>query len=325
MNNSDAAVPASCTMSLMPVKRTRPPIPRGAAVRTSDASAFDTTRAKLRTRMVDHPFTGVSAIGLDIGSVIDACRAYEPLLRAGEAFSHLTAAQLYGVPLPDWRSAALPLHVLSPTSTRARTVGTVGHRAARPFPVSFRHGLPVVAPESAWLQLAAILSRNDLVAAGDHLVTPGGSGSDRTPPLTSIERLRATVDSAGHRRGVRTATWAITRVRVGPASRPETLLRLCLVEAGLPEPEIGVAVPVAGGSLVLHPDLAYPGLRIAIEYEGGRHREARRWERDIERRELFEDAGWRVIRVTAAALADPIALVARVRRVIEARAGESRA
>jgi hypothetical protein len=314
-------------MSLMTVERTRPPIPRGAAVRTSDASAFDTTRAKLRTRTVDHPFTGVSAVDLDMGSVIDACRAYEPLLRAGEAFSHLhlTAAQLYGVPLPGWRSAALPVHVLSPTSTRARTVGTVGHRAARPFPISFRFGLPVVGPESVWLQLAAILSRNDLVAAGDHLVTPGGSVSDRIPPLTSIERLRAAVDSAASRRGVRTAAWAITRVRVGPASRPETLLRLCLVEAGLPEPEIGVAVAVAGGSLVLHPDLAYPGLRIAIEYEGGRHREARRWERDIERRELFEDAGWRVIRVTAAALADPIALVARVRRVIDARAGDLRA
>lgn len=309
----------------MTVRRPRPPIPRGAAVRTSDASAFDTTRARLRTRIVDHPFTGVSTIDLDMASVVDACRAYEPLLRPGEAFSHLTAALLYGVPLPDRRSAVLPLHVLSPTSTRARTVGSVGHRAARAFPISFRHGLPVVGPESVWLQLAAILSRNDLVAAGDYLVTPGGSASDRMTPLTSIERLRAAVDSAGHRRGVRTAAWAITYVRVGPASRPETLLRLCLVEAGLPEPEIGVAVPVAGGSLVLHPDLAYPALRIAIEYEGGRHREARRWERDIERRELFEDAGWRVIRVTAAGLADPIALVARVRCVIEARAGGSRA
>lgn len=275
--------------------------------------------------MVDHPFTGVSAIDLDMESVVDACRAYEPLLREGEAFSHLTAALLYGIPLPDWRSAVLPVHVLSPTSTRARTVGTVGHRAARPFPILFRFGLPVVGPDSVWLQLAAILSRNDLVAAGDHLVTPGGSASYPTPPLTSVERLRATVDSARRRRGVRTAAWAITRVRVGPASRPETLLRLCLVESGLPEPEIGVAVPVADGSLVLHPDLAYPGSRIAIEYEGGRHREARRWERDIERRELFEDAGWRVIRVTAAGLADPTSLVARVRRVIEARAGELRA
>jgi hypothetical protein len=324
VNNSGAAAPASCTMSLMPVHRTRPPIPRGAAVRTSDASVFDTTRAKLRTRMVDHPFTGVSAIDLDIGSVIDTCRAYEPLLRVGEAFSHLTAAQLYGVPLPESQSAVVPVHVLSPTSTRARTVGTVGHRAARPFPFSFRYGLPVVGPELVWLQLAAILSRNDLVAAGDHLVTPGGSASDRAPSLASIRGLRAMVDSAGQRRGVRNAAWAITRVRVGPASRPETLLRLCLVEGGFPEPEIGVPVPVAGGSLVLHPDLAYPTLRIAIEYEGGRHREARRWERDIERRELFEDAGWRVIRVTAASLADPIALVARVRRVIEARAGGSR-
>ncbi|HEX6956225.1 MAG TPA: DUF559 domain-containing protein [Agromyces sp.] len=82
-----------------------------------------------------------------------------------------------------------------------------------------------------------------------------------------------------------------------------------------------MAVAVGDGTLVLHPDLADPELRIAIEYEGSRHREPGRWERDIERRELFEDAGWRVIRVTAAALADPTALVARVRRIIAARTG----
>ena len=100
----------------------------------------------------------------------------------------------------------------------------------------------------------------------------------------------------------------------------ETLLRLVIVAAGLPEPEIGSRVVVAGGSLVLHPDLAYPELRIAIEYEGGGHREAGRWERDIERRELFEDAGWRVIRVTRHALFDePEALIARIRRARRAR------
>ncbi|MBT2516509.1 DUF559 domain-containing protein [Streptomyces sp. ISL-90] len=100
----------------------------------------------------------------------------------------------------------------------------------------------------------------------------------------------------------------------------ETLMRLLLVAGGLPEPLIGVPVPVGDGSIVLHPDLAYPDLRIAIEYEGDDHRDAGRWHRDIERRELFEDAGWRVIRVTSRAVFhEPERLIARVRRACEAR------
>lgn len=59
---------------------------------------------------------------------------------------------------------------------------------------------------------------------------------------------------------------------------------------------------------------------IAIEYEGDDHCDAGRWERDIERRELFEDAGWRVIRVTRQALFDePDQLIARIRRARHAR------
>ncbi len=109
-------------------------------------------------------------------------------------------------------------------------------------------------------------------------------------------------------------------MRIGPASRPESLLRLVIVAAGLPEPVIAPPVEVAGGRLTLHPDLAYPELRIAIEYEGDGHREARRWERDIERRELLEDAGWRIIRVTHRALVgDPDVVVERIRRARSAR------
>jgi hypothetical protein len=309
-------------MSVMPANPKVLPIPSGAAIRTSEAAAFDATRARLRGRAVQHPFTGVSSIGLDMSSLVEACQGYEPLLRSSEAFSHATAAMLYGVPLPRSASSVLPLHILSPTSSRARTAGSAGHRSKHPFPITLRLGLPVVSPERVWIQLAETLSVHDLVAAGDHLVTAERNGTDRMPPLTTIDRLRRVVAASSRRRGVRVAAEAIERVRVGPESRPETLLRLCIVDAGLPEPEIGVAVPVASGTVVLHPDLAYPELRIAIEYEGGRHRDAGRWERDIERRELFEDAGWRVIRVTATGLADAATLIARIQRVRAARAAE---
>lgn len=268
---------------------------------------------------MQHPFAGVSAVGLDLESVVDLCEAYRPLLRPREAFSHTTAALLFGAPLPPSAAAVRPLHVLSPTATRARTRGAVGHRAERGFAVDLRLGLPVVTPAELWMQLAGQLSGRDLVAVGDFLVTGRLHGHSAEGPFCTRAELAAIVDRSGGRRGLVSARWAIGQVREGSASRPETLLRLLLVGAGLPEPAIAPPVVVAGG-MVLHPDLAYLDRRVAVEYEGERHRDAGRWERDIERRELFEDAGWRVIRVTKTALfGDPEAVVRRIRQVLAAR------
>jgi triosephosphate isomerase len=114
--------------------------------------------------------------------------------------------------------------------------------------------------------------------------------------------------------------WALPRIRSGVDSRPETLLRLLCVRARLPEPVVDHAISVAGG-LVLHADLAYVDARIVLDYEGDAHRVDRAtWLRDLQRRELFEDAGWRVIRVTSADLfGDPDAFVARLRTLRRAR------
>lgn len=298
------------------------PLPRGAAIRTSEHAAFDTTRARLRARRVQHPFNGVSTLGLDLDSIVDACLAYEPLLRPGEAFSHATAALLLGAPMPKSHRSVRPLHVVSPGVTRSRTAGVVGHRSSGPVAITIRLGLPVVAPAATWMHLAAVLRPEDLTAVGDFLVTGALHGRGRGAPLATVYELAHATDASAGCRGARAARWALEHIRVGPGSRTETLLRLLIVAAGLPEPVVGPPVLVVGGSLTLHPDLAYPDLRIAIEYEGDDHRDAGRWERDIERREMFEDAGWRVIRVTRRALFDePDALIARIRRARRARSG----
>ncbi len=79
-------------------------------------------------------------------------------------------------------------------------------------------------------------------------------------------------------------------------------------------------VEVEGG-LVLHTDLGYPELRLGIEYEGDDHRKNRRkWESDVLRRELMEEAGTSVLRVTAKQLyQEPLGLLNRIARRIEAR------
>ena len=70
-----------------------------------------------------------------------------------------------------------------------------------------------------------------------------------------------------------------------------------------------------------HADLGYPDARLLIEYHGDQHRTDRaQWLEDLTRRQLFEDAGYRVMEVGAADLTPNChALAARVRRALDGR------
>jgi hypothetical protein len=292
---------------------------RGLAIRTVEGDEYGLPRSRLRRADVAHPFHGVSALDVDLSTVIGRCTSFEPLLLAGQFFSHVTAALLFGAPLPVGSDVgSLDVAVLDPR-TPPRGRGVTAHRVTG-VEVVLRHGLPTVSPADAWCELALLLRPADLIAVGDHLVTGRRTGSTRAPALASIQDLRDAVRRHRGKRGSRVLGWAVERVRSGVDSRPETLLRLLLVEAGLPEPELGIEVDVGGG-LMLHPDLAYPTWKVTFEYEGDGHRTDRKlWRRDIERRELFEAAGWRVIRVTGDDIVGaPDVFLRRVHRIIAAR------
>jgi hypothetical protein len=148
---------------------------------------------------------------------------------------------------------------------------------------------------------------------GDHLVR-------KKRPLGTLPELRAVVAAQSRRRNVTKLREALELVRPLTGSPKETELRLLILAAGLPEPIVGYEVH-DDGYWVGTPDLAYPDERIAIEYEGDVHRvDLRTFRDDIDRRERFEDAGWRIIRVTADQLLRPAALVERIRYALALRA-----
>ena len=243
----------------------------------------------------------------------EQCRAY--LSRAGtdEFISHTTALELHALPVPArvMRDSRIHVSVAEP-GFPPQVRGVIGHRLLVAPPLTDLDGIPVVRGLDAWLQAAPYLTERELVETGDALIR-------RRRPQTTVGELGRQVRAVSGRRGARKLRAALVRIRPGTDSVPETRLRLLICDAGLPEPVIGFTV-THNGSFVGQPDLAYPEHRIAIEYEGDVHRlDLRTFRDDIERRERFEDAGWRVIRVTADHLAAPVLLIHRIRTALSVR------
>jgi len=292
---------AGCESERMRPRRPLPAHLTQRAFTTDDAELHGLSTRRLRGSDLDAPHRGVRTAGIDLESVSGRCSAYEPLLGRSRVFSHLTAAMLLDLPLPPQPAASPALHVgARDGTTPPRARGVVGHRLAPETAVGFAHAHPVTSALDTWRALADVLTREDLVAVGDRIVSGVRAGSKRCDILGTSADLRRAAEAHRGRRGAAALRWAAERVREGVDSRPESLLRLAIVESGLPEPVVGHRVLVDGGRLLLHPDLADLPARLLYEYEGDFHRTTRqRFRDDIRRRELLEDAGWRVIRVTA--------------------------
>ena len=101
-----------------------------------------------------------------------------------------------------------------------------------------------------------------------------------------------------------------------PAESPmETRLRWLLLEAGLPRPRVQAPLHNAAGRFVGRADLYYPQARLVIEYDGTNHRD--RLIEDNRRQNALIDAGFRILRLTAADLRErPDAIVAQVRNAL---------
>jgi very-short-patch-repair endonuclease len=78
------------------------------------------------------------------------------------------------------------------------------------------------------------------------------------------------------------------------------------------------------GWLIARVDLAYPELKVAVEYDGHDHTTDDRRGRDIDRIDRLQRAGWVVVVVTGRQLGSPRRLVERVREALAAQATRTR-
>ncbi len=295
-------------------------------------------RGRLRGRDLDRPFRGIREVrgaepdapnGAAHGDRIDAdiattlsrrCHALLVAMPQGTFFSHLTAARLWPLPLPR-PDPGENLHVsIRKPAYPSRRSGVMGHRLGDPLlTASYRNGLPLVDPATLFCQLASMLSLLDLVAVGDALVLrPVFQDWSDDRPWVTVEQLEERVACFGGR-GKVAAAKAVRLIRPGAESRPETLLRLAMLEAGLPEPEVNVPVMDATGLFIGRGDLVYRRWKVVVEYDGEQHRtDNRQFERDVGRLDDFAASGWRVVRITARAFADRPTTLDRIARALVA-------
>lgn len=184
--------------------------------------------------------------------------------------------------------------------------------------ITLLDGIPITTPERTWLDLAEMLTVDELVVAGDSCVrVPRPDLEGRCMPLCSLQDLQRMIDRHKGKRGLRKAKEAITLIRVGSDSPQESLLRLAMGRAGLPEPELNVPIIDDAGTRHHEPDLSYPQYRIGIEYEGEQHGDEGQIVRDIARSERYAALGWTEVRISKRHMnPDAKAAVAKVRTAL---------
>jgi hypothetical protein len=238
------------------------------------------------------------------------CRADMLVLPTGTALCGLSAALVHGVDHAADRGTEV--HVYPPLGKR-------------------------LGPHAGMRVHTGRLAATDLIRVGDDLCTsPVRTAWDlgrwlpareSVPVIDSLLAVDAVSDadlaayarSTFGQRGSRLAARAFSMADGRSQSRPESVLRVGLVSAGLPKPVVQLAIVLPNG-VTLHPDLAWEEYRVAAEYDGLWHGDADQFHRDRRRLNLLVASGWLVLHVTSQRMRTDFAGVVReIRAALESR------
>lgn len=253
----------------------------------AEAAASGMCLGSLRSKGFRVLFRGVYVDAAVSDSTDLVVRAALKLHPANAFVSHHTAAEVLGLPVPA--SADVHVSVLA-KGDRAQRCGIECHVAPQGARIVRRRGIRVAAPLELFVQLAGKLGLVDLVVLGDAMVRKH---------LVTVDTLVAHCRTS-RVRNAKAARRAAAYVRACVDSPMESRLRMLIVLAGLPEPEVDHRIRDEHGEVLRRFDLSYPALRLIVEYDGRQHVErVENWESDLERREEFDESGWRIIVVTS--------------------------
>lgn len=218
--------------------------------------------------------------------------------RPDAVVSHLSAARLLRLPLPDglgpegWH-LGIPLDLsITPGSSPLQRADVRTHRIEVPESQrSDAEGLAVTSPGRTFLDLAAVLDEEALVILGDVLVRKDPAQRSGAP-CCSPKALRQVVGAAQGRPVAHPARAALARVRIGSRSSETTMLRLRLEDARLPPPEVGRTVHGDDGQTLGSVDLSWPQWKVAARYVSGESVDPRRIQQEARASERLRRHGW---------------------------------
>jgi len=213
-----------------------------------------------------------------------AAQAY--LLPDGALIAGRSAAHLFGVPYVDESDPieVIAPHKFGPIAGLKIHVGSCAESDRhRQGPWHLTTPARICWDLASWLDTVEAVVFADAIAARD---------------LVSRESLiRYALGRKGTRGYVRFMA-VVDLMDPAAESAPETRLRVRLVLAGLPRPTAQHEV-MRDGVFVARVDLAWPELKIALEYDGRWHASASQLERDRRRLNRLLGADWMVFHVTA--------------------------
>jgi hypothetical protein len=284
----------------------------------AEALANGVSASRLRGRDLDSPFWGVrSASGL---AVDITGRALAYFSRASELtiVSHVSAAKLWGIPLPHDLQDDDRLHISVPPDTRSpRGTGVAGHHVRlHPTDGVLRAGLRITSQARTVCDLASFVKEEDLLAMVDFLIWWRRDDQARVPR----EEVFATVARHPTSRGIARMRSILPLASERSDSPPESIMRYRIIRAGLPAPTVNLELFDRGGQFLAMPDLVYPEFAMALDYEGDLHRtSASQWEKDIHRVPRLQDAGWHHTRISRGDLRDSRGFLTRLKKNLHSR------
>lgn len=236
-------------------------------------------------------------------------------------FSHITAAQIYDISLPRRLTARNVIHISRPqhSTTTRRVPSLVSHAVkVEEGEVTRSRGIRVSSPCRVFFDLMGMLSEQELVVLGDQLVrVPRPQFEGRSRPWATRSSLEELLSVHRKTKGIVAGRSALEKIRVGADSPPETMLRLAIIDAGLPEPQLQ---PRPSSGSWYSGDLGYEELKIVIQYDGGGHFTAVQQSVDQRRDHAFEGAGWAVIIANSEDLREGFAhVIERLRHAMQRR------
>lgn len=178
------------------------------------------------------------------------------LERKGVVISHTSAARLHGLVLP--RSADDEVQLTDPEQFRTGKAYRISAASLPPDDVVMLDGLRVTTVSRTLADVGREWALADTVIAADDTLADG---------RVTTEQLTASSLAQTHWINCGRAARALSSARVGAHSPHETLTRLAILKAGLPEPLLQQAVYV-GARLVAVLDMYWPDHGVFLECDG---------------------------------------------------------